>query len=179
VSVKKLFFGLLAVLAVVSGLGAWNYFGVYGPVAKRLAQDERNLKVTVWAYRQYGVSPSTVVFDLRGVNQDAAALDVTRALFQGAESLKETRFELVILAHLGEAKLYLQGDYFQDLGQRFKTENPVFLLRTLPENVHKLDGSKAYGTWTGGLLGVVGKQMEDLGSMAKDWFLADMAALKP
>ena len=175
---KRLLIGILAVVAVVAGFGVWNYFEVYGPVSKRLTQDERNRKVTIWVYRQYGVSPSTIVFDLRNANEDAAALDVTRMLFQGAESLKESRFERIVLAHRGEAKLYLEGQYFQELGKRFETENPVYLLRTLPENVHRLDGSKAYGTWTGGLLGVLGKQMDDLGSLAQDWFLRDMAAGK-
>lgn len=174
---KKLFGALGLVLAVVLGLGAWNYFGVYGPVSKRLAEDERNQKVSVWAYRELGVSTSTIVFDLRGANDDAAAVDVTRALFQASESLKDSRFERVVLAHRGEAKLYVQGEYFQTLGQSFNKQNPVYLLRTLPENVHKLDGSKAYGTWTGGVLGVFAKQMEDLSSMAKDWYLEDMGAL--
>ena len=160
-------------------LAAWNYVGVYGPVSTKLAEDMRNNKLSIWVHRQYWVSPTTIVFDLRGASEEAAALDVARALFQSAEGLQEHRFERVILAHRGEAKLYLQGEYYQDLGQRFKTENPVYLLRTLPENVHKLDGSKAYGTWTGGILGVMGKQMEDLGTMAEDWYLRDMAYRKP
>jgi hypothetical protein len=48
-------------------------------------------------------------------------------------------------------------------------------MRTLPENIHQLDGSAAYGTWTGGLLGVWGKQMEDLGKFSEDWYLRDLA----
>ena len=50
----------------------------------------------------------------------------------------------------------------RNLGQRLKTENPSYLLRTVPAYGHKLDGSKAYNTWTGGILGVMGKQMKDL-----------------
>ena len=48
-------------------------------------------------------------------------------------------------------------------------------MRTLPENVFKMDGTAAFGTWTGGWLGVVGKQMEDFSEFHKQWYISDLA----
>lgn len=176
---KKLAAVILLFLTLGLGLAAFNYVGVYGPVSKRLAEDPRNEKVDVWVYRENGVSLSNVVFDLRHVGDEAAPADIFRTLFQAAEALKESELERVVLAHAGKKKFYLTGEHFAEIGGSFKGQNPMYLLRTLPEKVHKLDGSKAYGTWTGGLLAVVGKQMEDLSTFSKDWYLEDIGHLRP
>lgn len=157
----------------------WNYVTVSHPVASRLSEDPRNAKVSLWVYHQYGVVPTVPVVDLCRINDETTAVDVLRALFQCAESLKDTKFERVVLAYRGSAKLMMDGAHFDKVGQEFKHQNPVFTMRTLPENIHKLDGSAAYGTWTGGLLGVFGKQMEDLGKFSEDWYLRELAQEAP
>ncbi|MET3916854.1 hypothetical protein ABID97_003636 [Variovorax sp. OAS795] len=165
----------LAVAACALALAAWNYFGVHRPVSERLAKDTRNEKVSLWAYHQYGVMPSVLVIDLRKVDADAATLDVMRALFQSAESHKSKRFERVVLAYRGSPKFYLDGAFYEQLGKEFGDQNPVYTIRTFPQNLRKLDGTAAYETWTGGMLGVLSKQMEDVNQFAKDWFIADLA----
>ena len=148
---------------------------VHGPVSRLLAKDERNAKVSVWTYFRYGVQPSVVVFDLRSVDDGAASVDVMRVLLQAASALKDSTFDRVILAHAGEAKFLLEGKFFKQVGEEFGQQNVVYTLRTFPENVYKLDGKAAYGTWTGGVLGVMGKQMEDLNAFSRDWYINDMA----
>ena len=44
---------------------------------------------------------------------------------------------------------------------------------TFPENLLKVDGSRAYPTWAGGLLGVSGKQVEDFNDFHRQWWLQD------
>jgi len=171
-TVSKVIGGVVAVAVVIGG---WNYFSVTQPVSSRLAKDSRNSKVSLWAYHQYGLLPSVLVVDLRNVDDEASAMDVIRALFQGAEGLKDKKFERVVLAYKGAAKFVLEGEYFQKLGRDFEAQNPVYTIRTLPENVFKVDGTKAYGTWTGGWLGVMGKQMEDVNQFSQDWYLSDFA----
>lgn len=153
----------------------WNYASVGYPVASHLSEDPRNAKVSLWTYHQYGLVPSVLVVDLRRIDDQAATADVLRVLFQSAEGLKDAKFERVVLAYKGSAKLMMDGAYFQKVGQEFKSQNPFYTMRTLPENIHKLDGSAAYGTWTGGLLGVLTKQMEDLSQFSEDWYLRDWA----
>jgi hypothetical protein len=168
---KRVWAGSL--LALVLGIAGWNYFAAHRPVAERLAQDTRNEKLDLWAYQRYGVDPGTLVVDLRGFRDDAAMVDVMRALLQSAEAHKAKRFERVVLAYRGTSKFMLEGKFFQKVGQDYEHQNPVYTLRTFPENVYKLDGSAAYSTWTGGMLGVLGKQMEDLTQFSKDWYLDD------
>ena len=50
----------------------------------------------------------------------------------------------------------------------------MYLLRTFPENTFSTNGTKAFPTWTGGVLGVMGKQMDDLNELAQDWFIEDL-----
>lgn len=169
---KKLYVAV-ALGALVCAVAGWNFFGVERPIAARLAQDSRNEKVTLWGYHRFALVPGTLVIDLRGMTNEAAMVDVLRAMLQSAEAQKETRYDKVLLAYRGTPKFQLDGGYFQRLGQEFETQNPIYTTRTLPENVFKLDGSPAFGTWTGGMLGVLNKQMEDFNQFSKDWYLED------
>lgn len=160
-------------LAAVLAVGAWNYFGAQRPVVEALAKDVRNEKLTLWAHYRYGVQPDTLVLDLRGFSPEAAHVDIMRAVLHSAVAMKDERFEHIILAYKGTPKFQLEGTYFHTLGIEYEQQNPVYTLRTFPEHVFRLDGKQAYATWTGGWLGVVGKQMEDLNQFAKDWYLDD------
>jgi hypothetical protein len=65
---------------------------------------------------------------------------------------------------------FIEGDAFGELGQEFDMgQNPVYLVRTLPEKLYRPDGRQAFGTWSGGLLGVVARQMEDVNAAARAW----------
>jgi hypothetical protein len=56
----------------------------------------------------------------------------------------------------------MKGSYFAELGREFSTQNPVYTLRTMPENMFLLDGHPAFETWTGGLLAVLGQRWKTL-----------------
>ena len=61
------------------------------------------------------------------------------------------------------------------LGEEYGQQNPIYTVRTFPENLFLTDGTNAYGQWTGGMLGVLGKQMEDFADFNKKWFLENLA----
>lgn len=144
---------LATVAACAFALASWNYVAAHRSVSERLAQDARNQNVSLWAYHRYGVMPSVLVIDLRKVDADAAAVDVLRALFQSAQSHNARRFDKVLLAHRGTPKFALDGAYYAQLGQEFGERNPVYTIRTFPRNARKLDGTPAYETRSGGMLG--------------------------
>lgn len=77
------------------------------------------------------------------------------------------------MASSGKHKFYIDGEHFKKIGEEHEYQNPVYTLRTLPENIYTLDGKQAYPNWTGGVLGVMGKQMEDLNEFGKKWVLED------
>ena len=166
----------LAVLLAVGMLGVAgvNYVLVHRNVQQILTSDERNQGVGIFAHYKYFVLPSELVIDLRKVSGTNSPADVTRVLLQFAQTQKTKTFTSVTLAHQGKPKFVLKGEFFQNLGVEFGTQNPVYTMRTLPENVYHLDGTAAFGTWSGGMLGVLSKQMEDFSDFHKQWYIADL-----
>ncbi|TNY27002.1 hypothetical protein [Fulvimonas soli] len=166
---------LLVPVVVIAAIAGWNYFGVQQPLSKALAADSRNEGLSVFAHYQWYVNADVLVFDLRGVSGTNSEADVFRSMLQFAQAVQSRNFNKVILAYKGTPRFMLEGAYFKQLGVEFAYQNPVYTLRTLPEHVYNLDGTPAFGTWTGGLLGVVGHQMQDLNEFGRQWFINDAA----
>lgn len=155
-------------------LAAWNYFSLQRHISTVIAEDYRNEGISVFLHYEYFVNPKVLVFDLRGVPGDKSPMDVSRVLIQLAQSLKENHYDRVLLAFKGKPRFMLLGSFFQTTGNEYGIQNPIYTLRNLPQNVYALDGANAFATWQGGLLGVVGKQMNDLNSFHEQWYMADI-----
>ncbi len=120
--------------------------------------------ISIFLHYEWFVNPKSIVFDLRGIAENNSPIDVSRVLLQLSEMLKANDYERVILAFKGQQRFVLQGRFFKTTGEEYGVRNPAYTLRNLPQNVHKLDGTAAFSTWRGGLLGVLSKQMNDLNS---------------
>ncbi|NEI20555.1 hypothetical protein GUK30_14165 [Rhizobium leguminosarum] len=144
------------------------------PALNSKSQDPRNKKVGLYTYYRYGVDPRSIVLDLWSLSPEAAMVDVDRVLFDTAEVFKDREYSEVFLAYHGDARFILDGKYFKKLGEERKWQNPVYTIRTLTENVKQTDGGNAFSTWTGGLLGVMNKQMEDHSDFHRQWYLKDL-----
>ncbi|GAB7549930.1 hypothetical protein [Cupriavidus sp. 8B] len=170
---------LLSIVAAVAGVAVLvvtaNYFTLARPLSSAMSIDGRNEGISVRVHYQYLVNPSEIEFDLREVRGDKSAADVTRVLLQFAAAVKDRSFKTIRLAHGGVEKFELDGAYFHTLGVEFGEQNPIYTIRTMPEHVVNLDGSPAFGTWTGGWLGVVSKQMEDVHKFHRRWYIDDLA----
>jgi len=166
--------GGMAIIFLVLAIPLANWALVDLPVQSALSSDERNSSISIHAYHRLGMIPGSIVVDLWNVEGNASMADVTRALFTTADALKDRNYERVYLAFRGEHRFFVSGQYFHGLGSTYAYENPVYLMRTLPENVYRLDGHQAYGSWTGGMLGVLGRQMEDLNQFHREWYLEDL-----
>lgn len=46
-------------------------------------------------------------------------------------------------------------------------QNPIYIVRTFPENVYNINETKAFDSWIGGLLGITARQMSDFKDFAK------------
>jgi hypothetical protein len=163
----------LFVLPLAAGLLVWglNYILVQRSVTRALTSDPRNGGYSLAAHYHFYVEPSTLVLDLRDV-PSAAPLDLFRGLFQAAAALASAgrHFNRVILARAGTPVFTMTGEDFRRLGTEFAAgQNPVFLIRTLPEKLHNPTGEAAFAHWEGGVIGVLGKQMEDANAAARRW----------
>jgi hypothetical protein len=139
-----------------------------------LKADPRNSGVAVSV--QTRSNQSVLVYDLRAVALTKSMADVFRVFLQFAQTEKSRQFKSVELAFRGHPRFLIDGKYFKELGEEFGTQNPVYTMRTFPENLSKPDGSRAYPTWNGGLIGVVGKQTEDFNDFHRQWWMEDVVA---
>lgn len=163
----------MAFLSLVAGV---NYMNLQRTMAHVQDDDSRNKGIEVFAHYKYFVNPSVLVYDLRNVDETSSPIDVTRVLLQFAERQKDKQFANVELTFKGENKFVMEGSYFRTLGQEYGVQNVAYTLRTLPQNLYKPDGSRAFDEWTGGLIGVLARQMEDFDSWHRAWYIDDLVA---
>jgi hypothetical protein len=166
---------VLATVAVAA-IAADNYLSLQSKMNAVVKNDPRNTGVEVSVRYSHFVERSVLVYDLKSVGSTNSMADVFRVLLQFAEAVKSREFTSVELAFRGQTRFLLPGEYFKKLGEEFGSQNPVYTMRTFSENVLQPDGSHAFPTWTGGLLGVVGKQMEQFNDFHKQWYVGDLAA---
>lgn len=131
--------------------------------------------ITSYAYYRFGIIPDSIVFDLRSVGWGASQVQVLGVFLRFAREMKDRDFREVRLSYRGRTKFILGGDEFSDIGQEYQYQNPVYTIRTFPEKLRTPDGRRAFSTWSGGLLGVVGQQMEDVNALGRRWYLDDMS----
>ena len=163
---------VLFVLLAVGGVYGINHI-VNGPLQQVIADDARNKGVEAKAY--YGnMGLSILVFDLTNISSGNSRADVFRVFLQFAKALKDKRFESVQLAWRGKVKFIVSGEYFQKLGQEFDSQNPMYTIRTFPENLRTPGGERAFSEWTGGIFGVLNAQMDDFNHFHDQWYLNDL-----
>lgn len=160
-------------VGIFSALAVWNGM-VTLPVASALSGEEGATTVT---YRSWLLSPTQIVFDVWSVDGSQSMASMDRRLFMAAEALKDRTYDSVALAYHGKAKFLMDGSYFQEIGATRQTQNPVYTMRTMQEKLSNPDGTPAFGAWTGGWLGVLGKQLEDHNEFHKRWWVNEEVGL--
>ncbi|MGE0489769.1 MAG: hypothetical protein AB7S38_11230 [Vulcanimicrobiota bacterium] len=140
-------------------------------LATELADDLRNAGIEV-SLRAKG---EMLVVDLLSVSGERSPADVTRVLFTAAALVVKEHpepYQEVVLEYRKGACFKLSGQDFYQLGKDFEAgENPVYLIRTLPEKLKTPTGKPAYEKWEGGWLGVSTRQMEDFNDFHKKWWI--------
>ena len=171
---KKLLWLLLTIAIIASGIYLFNYFTLIQPTTSKIKEDSRNDGISIEIHYKYYVLLNTLVFDLKSISPDKAATDVFRVFLQSASCLKNKRVHKVELCFKGTPKFTITGEYFNTLGNEFGEQNPIYTMRTFPENLFKTNGEAAYSKWSGGMLGVLGQQMDDFNDFNKKWYLEEM-----
>ena len=165
--------GLVLLVALVAGIIYAVNHTVNGPLQSVIVDDLRNAGVEAKAH--YGdIGLSTLVFDLRNISSNNSRADVFRVFLQYAKAMKDKRFDTIQLAWRGKTKFVISGSYFQKLGQEFDSQNPVYTIRTFPENLRTPTGDRAFPEWEGGVLGVLKAQMDDFNHFHDQWYLDDL-----
>ncbi|MUT27250.1 MULTISPECIES: hypothetical protein [Mesorhizobium] len=169
---KKVLIGAVIVIGVPV---VANGLFVTWPALRAKADDPRNSSVSLYVHYQWGVDPSTLVLDVWNIAPTASMADVDRVLLDTAEAFKDRSFSKVQLAFRSQARFQFEGWYFRRLGEERAWQNPVYTIRTMAEHMEDPAGRPAFETWTGGLLGVVSRQMQDHSEMHRRWYINDLA----
>lgn len=164
-----LVFSLIIFLNYVNLQSSFNYL---------IKKDIRNDGIHLYTHYDNFINPSIININFWNIDNDKTMADMDRIIFQLAEVLVDKTFEKVIFSFRFDKKYFIKGDYFKKIGEEFSYQNKIYLIRSFSEKLYKMDGSKAFSTWTGGLLGVMTKQMEDHNEFHKVWYLEEWAKLK-
>tara|TARA_B100000315_G_C14281900_1_gene453407 strand:+ start:109 stop:594 length:486 start_codon:yes stop_codon:yes gene_type:complete len=157
------------------GVFILNYLNLQSKLDDVFKGDIRNNGVTIYAHYDNFINPNIIIFNFWDIEEDKAMADIDRVLLQFSEQIKNGDYQKLIFSFRFNKKFYINGDYLTKLGKEYSTQNPVYTLRTLAENIYKLNGQKAFSTWTGGLLGVIKEQMDDHNTFHQEWYLEDWA----
>ena len=167
---KPLIIIIVCTLLLLIIIFAYNYILLQNHMDHVIRSDSRNEGISLNVHFSYYLDTDILVLNLKNIRSGTSRIDVFRAILQLAEKLKEKEFEKVILAFRGTDRYLLLGTYFAKLGKEYSFQNHVYTMRSFPENVFNTDGSKAFSSWTGGVLAVYAKQMEDFGDFHDNWY---------
>ena len=171
---KRVFGLLVAVTLLLTGVFSANYVLLQRHLNNIIESDFRNEGISIRSHYGLYVNSKILVFDLLAISSQNAPADIFRVLLQYSEALQDRTFDKIVLEYDGTPKFYLLGDFFQETGIEYGVQNAVYTMRTFPENVYEMDGTHAFGTWTGGLLGVATRQLDDFSEFHKRWYVTEM-----
>lgn len=144
-----------------------NWATLKRKVSNRLSEDDRNEVVDLSVRYENYLNPNVIAISLDNC-EEASPVDILRALLQTAESLQSREFTKVELHSGYNHRFTLEGSHFQQLGEEYDFQNPMYTARTLPEKVKEPDGTQAYRSLGGGLSGL-SDQMDNFNEFAVDW----------
>ena len=159
------------ILLGLGGIYSINYFSLQSLMNTLIKNDNRNSGIDVSVHYKYYIIPTSLVYDLRGISGPKTKMDVFRVLLQFAEKIDSKQFDEIILCYKGEERFLLDGSYYQTIGREYCIQNPVYTMRTFPENVKNTNGTSAFSSWSGGWPGVMSKQLEDFNEFNDGWYL--------
>lgn len=171
---KTLFLSISVCIILVLIVFLKNYISFQKPLSDVIDSDPRNDGIKFSVHYEYYVVPSTLVINVKTISGNKSPTDVFRVLLHYAEKLSEREFGRIKLSSIGKVKFVLEGSYFKMLGEEYGVQNPVYTMRTFPEFLYRPNGQRAFGSWSGGWLGVMGKQMEDFTEFHHQWYIEDM-----
>jgi len=158
----------------VFGIFLLNHTQLQSKMNEVIKDDPRNNGIDVNVHFEYYLKQSVLIYNLKSITSNKSKADVFRVFLQFTEKMKNKDFEKIHLSFKDKTKFLLNGSYFKNLGEEYSFQNPGYTMRTFPEYLENLDGSKAYSGWTGGWLDVTLKQMEDFNDFHDKWYFNEL-----
>ncbi len=116
------------------------------------------------------ISTEGVVFDvLDGGSPSARRIDPVHLLLQFAGRLDMYSIERVVLARNGRHVFYISAADLRPLADSYAGGGRVWAFNNVPARVRTMSGGRPYNEWSGGWLGVLQKQSEDVNDFIREW----------
>lgn len=163
---------VISSIAVVYGV---NYIQLQDVMNSVIEKDSRNQGIDVSVRYGSYLNLSVLVYELRDITGTNSRADVFRVFLQFADAVQEKEFETVQLAFRGDTRFIMDGSYFNKLGREYSFQNPVYTMRTLPEELSHPNGDRAYYSFSdGGLLGGLTSELDNFNDFHDKWYLDDL-----
>ena len=162
-------FLFLAFIGLIILIQGYAYVTLKAPLARALRSDSRNLGIEATTYYRYNLPGGSIVLNIDDVGSDTKNADIMRVLLQFAKTQQDTEHDWVILSCRGAERFKVKGSHFRTMGIEYGSQNPMYTMRTLPENIYRLNGTRAYPVWEGGALGVMAEQMKNFSEFTTEW----------
>lgn len=128
-------------------------------------------KIRVWYANAF--TQREVVFDYQQPKSATRRIDPVHLLMQFGDEIDLYSVEKVHLANNGKIIYYIDSVDFRPLVESYSNGGRIWSFNNLPSRVRTPIGIRVFEEWTGGLLGVLKAQTEDLGVLLETWLERD------
>lgn len=110
-----------------------------------------------------------IVFDVRSCEGDSRLIDPLHLLLQFGYILRDTEIDHLAIASGGEEVYRLPKPDLDELARQYELGARIWAFNHWPERLREPTGERAFGTWTGGFIGVLAGQAKDLNEALRTW----------
>jgi hypothetical protein len=110
-----------------------------------------------------------IVFDVRSCKGECRLIDPLHLVLQFAYKVEDERFGHLAISSSGEQVYRLEKSDLHELAKQYELGGRIWAFNHWPERLRKPTGERAFESWSGGILGVVKGQMEDMNEALKTW----------
>jgi|GEM_PF-2899988 len=110
-----------------------------------------------------------IIFDVRACKADSRKVDPLHLLMQFGDKIKDEKIDYLLIASGGNEVYRLPKSDLDELAEQYRLGARIWALDHWPERLRKPTGERVFEEWSGGVLGVLQAQLEDLGVALRTW----------
>ena len=114
-----------------------------------------------------------IVFDIRSYKDECRLIDPLHLLLQFGYKIRDERIDYLSLGSRGEEKYRLPKSDLDELSKQYELGARIWAFEHWAERLRKPTGEHAFDSWSGGFLGVMKQQTEDMGTGLKTWLFKE------
>lgn len=110
-----------------------------------------------------------IVFDVWSLDGDSRLIDPLHLLMQFGHTIKDSSIDHLSIASGGKEVYRLEKSDLDELAREYDSGARIWAFSHWPERLRTPSGERAFESWSGGFLGVMEGQMNDLNEGLSTW----------